>query len=174
MIETLELNPLTGREGFQRHMKTFHDEVFRTSFQSVTTSFIFNNMNLNRKSKRKNPINYNKWIESVTNRNTRINQESYRNRLGIRGGARGRGAREVVGEGRGGASTELLTTMTGGLHITCPQLLTDIVKIRGDPQHGFKSQRDLVISGSSLWFTDIKTHSKREKENLAANSIHKI
>lgn len=67
-----------------------------------------------------------------------------------------------------------LNTMTGGLHITCPQLLTDIVKIRGDPQHGFKSQRDLVISGSSLWFTDIKTHSKREKENLAANSIHKI
>lgn len=100
----------------------------------------------------------------MTNRNTRINQESYRNRLGIRGGARGRGAREVVGEGRGGASTELLTTMTGGLHITCPQLLTDIVKIRGDPQHGFKSQRDLVISGSSLWFTDINTFQTRKRE----------
>lgn len=38
----------------------------------------------------------------------------------------------------------------------------------------FKTQRDLIISGSSLCFTDINTHSNREKENLAANSIHKI
>lgn len=63
----------------------------------------------------------------MTNRNIQMTQGSYRNRPGIRGGARGRGAGEGVW--RGGAGTELgvLTTVRGVLQSTCPQLLMDMV-----------------------------------------------